>query len=423
MLKNSSEVFAVIFTLLGLSLSECILAVGGRLPRGESLQNSSKVSFPKKETTKAKKMVPTVTDCFAHYATAIGTTGFFSNDGKVFYHFSPVDKPRKSKNTIRNWYYYNVHKISLSGKKDASVIAALDLPQIDAVIPHGKDFRGATAVIWSSPRADCKSGRANYVTIAFDFSLPNKKEQRQGSPRAVQDAGNVLIVNSNEQGYLFDQKRRAVLQLDLGTFQTRYSQTMTAKGERPLYIDLGKRLQYTWKIENTQKEVFRGLVAYRNANEPVSKLMFTGNDKLLIDNKLFGVAQYDLNTNSLRIKELARWSGRDKSQDFVVTLPANKRVDEGEFKPNFIGRKMMVLGKTRAIRKRWREAFIFDYEKGWEIGKLKVADDDYVSYGGISPDGSKAVVALAKVSSGLLSKFAVFSFNSRRWTDVSLPAK
>jgi len=241
-----------------------------------------------------------------------------------------------------------------------------------------------------------------------------------GIPKAVQNHGDVSIVRSKDSSYLYNKKRNTILELDFRLFQTRGTAISTPKGEQPLYVEHVKRMQYTWRKD--KKSDKRGLIAYRNANQVVAQLQFRGNDKLISNGKLFGVVQFDKKSNSARLKELARWSGEKQNRDYVITLPANQSVVDAEMKPNFEKNKVFVLGMSEASKKRWRKGFIFDYEKGWEVGKYKPKMGSYVSYGGISPDGSKAMMIVSNVKTGYVERILMLSFSSRKWTLVKKPS-
>jgi hypothetical protein len=326
----------------------------------------------------------------------------------------------KQKGGRRSWFRYNVHRVDfVSGK--TTVVLAIDLPHVDAAVGHGTPIRGASAVIWKPVGVMCKSGEANYVTVTFDSGYKGQASSRTQAPKAVQSHGQITVVSSNKKQYIYDNTKRAVVELDFRLFQTRTTRVNTAKGERPLYLDLQKRLQYTWH-SRTVGGTNRGLVAYRNLTQTVARLAFKDGDKLLQHNKLFGVAHLDAQNNSVTIKELARWSGGRKSIDYPLLIPKKINKLAAALQPNFRKNRVVVSGRGVASMKRWRYAYIYDYEKGLEVGKMKVNGSEYVSTISMSPDASKVLAFISDYKTETLKKIMKFSFKSRKWTELPIPS-
>lgn len=407
----------------------------GRLPRGDAKVLPGKVAAPVADSAVEKSVeepgvasqplagpgaIKPTDGCLADFVQPPGAIGVFQRDGSTFYHMSPIKALDSIPSEPRSRYRYNLHQLNLANR-NLAVLAAVDLPEVDAIIPHGTPAMGITGIIWKGDGIFCHSGEANFVTIALDPLMPTKMKEKLQVPRAVQDHGAVHVVESVQYPLLYNLRRRAILELDFGLFQTRHTSMSIPDGEALVFADLEGRNFFTWRPQLRPGAKLRGLTAYRTLGEVDSRLQFNVNDKLLQDGQLFGVAQFDQKSNSIGIKELPKWTGVSAAKDFSLTLPSAYPVAQAEVKINFSKRLVMVGGFGSTAKKAWKRVFLYDYQNGWELGEFKLAENRYVSYGGIDPTGKYAVVAVSHVESGLTEQLLIFSFKIRKWLSVNLP--
>jgi hypothetical protein len=402
---------------------------GGRLPRGQA-----PVVTPTKVPEKGGQAAPVTNPgmnsaqkqpaskypCEPDFASPRGTEGYFTPDGGLFYFMAPVKPAEASPGDLRRRYRYNILQMDMKTRQ-ITVLAATDLPEVDAIVPHGNPVQGITAIIWQGESIPCHYGDANYVTFSLNSTMPSLKNPKLLVPKAVQDQGPVAVVESSEFPQVYNIKRRSILELDFELFQTRHTVLSTPEAEIPLYSEISKRMQYTWRPQRGSTEEPKGLVAYKNAKDAAAKLQFKGDDKLLQQGKLFGVSKYDFKSNSIKIVEVAKWSGMPNFAEFIVTLPREFSIRESEIKINFAKRLILVAGQGLAGKRIWHRIFIYDYQNGWELGPAPYKGNSFVSYGDIDPTGAYAVTALSNGETGLLEQILVFSFNTRKWLAVKLP--
>lgn len=391
---------------------------GSKLPRGKIAplnSNLIKKSKPADSIDLSGRV-----NCLDDFSSPIGGTGFFSKKKNVFYHMSKVKSINKKRVKGRKWYRYNLHEINLRTKK-VKVLAALDLPEIDALVAHGdNEVTGISAVIFSAGGAVCKSGYANYVTIVLNQEVLSSKKKGVSQPPAVQKSGHVSIVASNKNDLIYSHDKNALVQLDFRGFQTRYKFINLPKNERPLYTQVGKLKHYTWKHAKEGGKISRGLVAYEGNYKGTRKLRFVGSDKLLQQGNKFGVAQYDSRTNSIRIKELKSWSGTGRNRNFVITLPTLYKVVDSSLKVDFSRRLVLVMANAPLSMKRWKRVFLYDYEKGWELTSYRSKVGEYPSYAAFSPDDNYVVLVSDSMRNNLTDSLQIYSFATQSWSRIGI---
>lgn len=370
------------------------------LPRGNAVKIKNAIDRPpeKKETS----------DCLNYIANPNGQIGYFDVRNDFFYFASKSQK--KDAN-----YKYNINRINLKNH-NLETLASIFTPEIHAITPYGKESKGLSAIIFDQASLPCKSGSANYITVSLT--------KTEATPRVLKGKDEIELALTAENLEIYMKAKNSYLEFDFSSFQSRLMPAELRPHEKPLFIDKDKRLQYVWKFPESKEDSNFGLIAYKNNKDIAANLKFIKGDKVLQFRNLFAVLSADKKNNSLTINEIKLWSGVNENKSYTINIPASNKVADAEIDANFPTKKAIIMGYSKDLKKRWRKSYLFDYEKQSKpIETFLPKNTIYISYGGISFDGTQAFFVTSNLKTDLDERLVIYNFQTKRWKSLTLKEK
>jgi hypothetical protein len=379
---------------------------GGALPRGKPLKQG--VSRPDVIVEKAEKQESAKSSCAGDFAGPPGGHGAF--DKKSLHLFYMTNAGKQGGQASR----YVLYDIDLAEKK-ATRKAALTLPESHVLLAYGSPVRGVSALYFDETDQNCETRKASLLTVMTEEVLDQKQQ-------AAKVVGQFSVVDSDNQSFLFDAKKRMIMETDVSSFQMRaFAPAAVPAGDIPLFVDSRTRSFVTWR--RTSK--VRGLVHFQGGKE-TQHLKLEDNDKLAWRGGGLAAISFSDEKNSLDIQELATdlsgKSGEKTSLTLLPVFPARM----AEISLNH-GKKLAAIeGATLATRLSWRQSFLFDYKAGKEITSATPAPGHYIFQSFVSPDGAWFVAEERDEKSHETTAIKLFQVAAKKWTDVKIfaqPAK
>lgn len=348
--------------------------------------------------------------CFDDFAAPLGALGFFSPDGRFFYHMAQMEKVRSTHPDAPLLFHFRLLSIELESLQLQTVMS-LKMPKIDAAVFYGYPLHGISAINFDESARDCLNGVGTYAAI----SMP----KNESKIKTIKEKGVFSFINSPEQMLVFESIKRNLVEIDFDLMQTRFQILSVYPEEVPLYFDALKRHLYTFKRQT--KTSTRGLIAYDGGNKAAARLEFPRGDRLLYQGKLFGSMQTNAIENKLTLLKLEKWSGKGAAEKFSIVLPGIFSVKDAAVQMDFKKNFAVVYGFSQKERKKWKKLFIYDLISGQELGHFSQDEKIYPKNVYLSPDGSSVIVEISRISDEQTLFYAVFVESSKNWKKVAIP--
>ncbi|MCB9228548.1 MAG: hypothetical protein H6618_02965 [Deltaproteobacteria bacterium] len=358
-----------------------------------------------------------LSDCQTDWAAPSGGPGYFDPDSRYYYHLGNTGLTQKDQKNRNPIYRHLLFRVDLNNAQ-SSAIMSITLPSVRAIIPFAKDRLSAViAFIFDQPDSGCTSGWSRYVGFPISSVSGQKKTQKKLS--VIQGKGNIRLTETPGFPVVWDQQKHAFLEFDFNTIQSRLLSVRLSETEIPVYYDPGKRHYYAWHFKDQQQQ--RGLVAYDGSGKIAGRLQFHNEDKLLQHKNLFGAVRIQQDKNSLLIIEPERWSGSSTEKSYPVHVPQEHPVATAAVRPDFRSKLVLVSGFHKNQRQQWRKLYIFDYQKSWLLSTFTPPAGQYIAYEQISDNGQWVIAELRSTEQETSTALALFSVQSRTWTNIPLP--
>lgn len=395
--------------IMSLALANDGFAQGGALPKGDTAE-TGKATGPEESGAKKRR------NCYLDLTEPPGGNGHFSPDGKFLYLLAQTgadeEKPAKGKKKKKAKQTnpkvrYTLFKISPKTRKSEALVS-LEHHGSASLLTYGEPVQAVSAVAFVGPGAGCFEGPAGIVSVSF-----TKKDEK-----AVQDSGIFELVDTPGGLRLVDSKKDQILAMDPGSFQTKFDRKLPP-GDRPLHYDPETKGLVVWHDAGDH----RGLIRYQSEDDKDPKrLAFKKGDRVLSQGNRFAVAQLDVNTNSIRIQEVADWTGKKKPIAHVLKVPAAYTVSSAGMTVNFDKKLALVYGANFLAKQKWQRVFVFDYSTGDLLGAVPVTGTQYLNFAGIDPTGAYVVVEVRDMASRLTVGGKVFNVAKKAFDDLELVA-
>lgn len=374
---------------------------GTVLPRGKPIKQG--VSRPDAILQKVENEKGTNVDCLADFAGPMGSHGAFDKSNTHLFYMTKAEKAA-SGNSNR----YILYDIDLIEKK-AVRKAAISLPEVHYIFTHGSPVKGVSALYYGDNTINCDFGGANVVTVATE-EIPDQKQQ------AVKSKGQYSIVDSDSHPFLFDGKKRMIVETDVSTFQTRaFAPAAVPEGDIPIYVDSRTRTFVTWRKSGK----IRGLVRFE-AGKETNHLKLEDSDKLSWMGGGIAVITPVDNKNSVDIQELSKDLSGKVGSKVTLSLTGPFPFKAAEISLNHAKKLALVEGASQAIKLSWRQSFLFDYKAGTEIGAAIPVAGQYIFQSTLSSDGAWLAAEQRDEKSDLTTAIKLYSVATRKWTEIKI---
>lgn len=400
----------ILISLLAAGATQ-VFAQGGALPKGD-LGETGKATGPDESVAKKRR------NCFLDLTEPPGGNGHFSSDGKFLYLLAQTgdaddagDKPAKAKKKKKDKakastnpkVRYTLFRISPKTRKSEALVS-LEHHGSASLLTYGEPLQAVSAVAFVGPSAGCYEGPAGVVTVSFA-----KKDDK-----AVQESGVFELVETPKGLRLVDAKKDQILALDATTFQSKLDRKVP-KDERPLFYDPESKQLVVWHDAGDH----RGLVSYAGEDDQSPKrLAFKKGDRVLSQGNRFAVAQLDITQNTIKVQEVADWTGKKKPVAHVLKVPPAYTVASAGMTINFDKKIALVYGANFLAKQKWQRVFVFDYATGDLLGAVPVTGTQYLNFAGIDPTGSYVVVEVRDMATRQTVGGKVFNVAKKAFEDL-----
>lgn len=379
-----------------------VLAQGGALPKG----NAATLD---KDKAKGPGAAPVkVTSCYDHLVRPPGGNALFSGDN--FYllaQTSDIGKAGdKQKPTVRNTLYRLALRSAVK-QPVAEALLSLEHRGSASLAANSDPVSAVSAVAFLGATSTCFEGPAAIVSVA----LAKKGDQ------AVRTTGQHYLVEAPTGRLFVDAKKKAVLEVDPQTFQTKAARRL-ANNERALFFDPDKRALTTWHDDGKQ----RGLVFYKGDDDKdPRRVAVVAGDRVVQKAGSFAVARADVSSNTLQIQELAPWSGVKTAGLYKVKIPKGYGVARVGMDVSFEKRIAVVHAVGFPAQRQWQRAFIYNYKTGESLGVIEAAGTTYLNYAGVDASGRYVLAEIRDEKTRRTVGLKLFDVEARKLHDVEIP--
>ena len=377
---------------------------------------SIKESASKKAQAEAVVTIPQglpSSQCQEDWAAPLGGPGYFGSKSQYYYHLGNIGTSSKKQKSGTKLFRYGLFKIDINNARSQPLMT-MKLPTAEAFIPYGQESLSAIiAFVFSKSSEDCVNGKARFIGFPVSSGDAGATKKKLS---VIQGRGVFQIVETPTFPMVWDFSKKALLEFDFQTMQSRSMVIRLANNEVPIYFDHQKRRYYAWHFMDEKKQ--KGLIAYDGSGKIAGRLLFQSGDKLLQQKNYFGVAKIRHSDNSIMIIELERWSGIGSKKSYSLHIPRDHRVINASIQAHFSKKIAVISGFTQKSRKQWRKLYIYDYEKSWQLSALTPPQGQYISHESVSDDGHWVMAELRHVSTGLTASLSLFSTQTRKWVTI-----
>lgn len=376
----------------------------------------AKTTDPKKSNMTPLPIIPhglPSSECQEDWAAPLGGPGYFGSKNQYYYHLGNIGTSNKKQKSGTKLFRYGLFKIDINNAKSLPMMT-MKLPTAEAFIPYGQENLSAIiAFVFNKSSEDCINGKARFIGFPVNSAESGSSKKKLS---VIQGRGVFQIVETPDFPVVWDFSKKALLEFDFQTMQSRSMVIRLANNEVPIYFDHQKRRYYAWHFMDERKQ--KGLVAYDGSGKIAGRLLFQSGDKLLQQKNYFGVAKIRHSDNSIMIIELERWSGIGSKKSYSLHIPKDHRVISASIKAHFSKKIAVISGFTKKSRKSWRKLYIYDYEKSWQLSVLTPPPGQYISHESISDDGHWIMAELRHFGTDLTASLSLFSTQTRKWVTI-----
>ena len=352
--------------------------------------------------------------CLVDFANPAGTNGYLSADGKLLYLLAakpvataaPGAKEAGSVAPQPKINGITLYRVDLTTNKSAAVLSVKQHPA-SILVNHGDPIQGLSALAFAQVPGACSEGKASGVNLGFD--------KKEGSA-SVLGKGSYGVVRSNRGTLMVDLDRRAILETDVQSYQTRVAAKF-AEGEVPVFYDLGDHHMVTW---NTKA---RGISLFKSGvKTPEQRIQFKPGDRVLQDRDRFAVMSSDRVANTLTVRLLPKWSKVDKDVEYTVKLPGAYNTADAYVEINLAKSLIAVSAIPGTSRMRWQKVYLFNLKTGQLLATVSGAASQYFEYFAIDPEGKFLLAEVKDLNDRTSVEVRKFDLKKKKESTITLAA-
>ncbi len=398
------------------ALPRAKLAVPGSSGQREEKPPGTAAVAPSSATTSGTSgtATPTMsTSCQSFFASALGSKGFISEDGKFYYQLYTLEaKGREFRQAFE--------EVELSTLKRKDLLA-FNLPLVDMVSYDGRpNGEGLSFVTFDNNQDNCYSGSATMV------SIPIRRESISDKSEIKREQGKVSsLIDSNVIWNFYDLTAKSLFEMSYNPFLKRRLSFPVQQNQRIIYMGQGKikRPFITLKDRDPKDQKSSPtLINYdMNANE-VGQIKLRQDEKILFEALgNMGTVFFEGKGLNFEVKEFKGWGSGNRDQVFKASFPVGFLPSQSKFLVNFQKRIIVGYPASSFFKSRWPNVLILDYETGKELGRITLKDG-VVGQVSMNHDGTQIVAEAIDGTTLIRKSLVLYDITSKKLTVIGTSA-
>ena len=334
--------------------------------------------------------------------------GFFAQNGQHFFYVKHLKYIGEFTNEKKPRHSFTLMRLDLKAMT-TEALKTFQMTESKFFRPSGPRLDAVYQIRFKSREQECPEGEILLSKISLkdeNKTAVEKLDFKNYRPIFITSWQNILVFNGAKHKFH---------PLNILESAPSNSLDMTLdKDEIPLYVHLKKRHIYTL-LEKTSHKLLK---AYSGSEKVAASLKIGKNQRILQNESLFGILDYDSIDNFLTIIEVPRWSPVEKTVKNFVYLPKVFSPLKTHVKIDFDKKILTVAGGSYSERKKVGLVQIYNYQNSWKIGEIKVPSHFFISEEYISPDGKFVLVEISDTTYNYVKHIAVFSVLDRKWKKI-----
>lgn len=347
--------------------------------------------------------------CQSFFASALGSKGFISGDGKFYYQLYTLE-------TKGSAFRQAFEEIDLTTFKRKDLLA-FNLPLVDIVSYDSRaQGEGVSFVTFDNNQDNCYSGSATMMSIPIKRDLISDKaeiKREQGKISSLIDLN--LIWN------FYDLTANSLFEMSYNPFLKRRLSFPVQANQRIIFIGQGKikRPFITLKDRDPKDQKSAPtLTNYDMNGNEVGQIKLRENEKILFERLgNMGSVIFENKGLNFEVNEFKSWGSGNRDQAFKASFPVGFLPSQSNFLVNFQKRIIVGYPASSFFKSRWPSVLIFDYETGKELGRI-LFKDGVVGQVSMNHDGTRIVAEEIDGNTLIRKSLVLYDITSKKSTII-----